>query len=277
MRLKTSYLRKNSVNLQILSPYGDNGLRIMYFMLKIKIFYGGEMVHLSYTTSEETRKKLEIVKQKIAGENAIMGDDYIVTWDIAFSKMANRYLADSEIVEKAKSMKESETENKIKFAELREQIEKHFKEQNNNIEELIGAVVKQSGNTEVLQNIQSIARQNENISLDIKSIQEFNNSVNDDYKELIASIKNLLVKINEMSSALSGKITQKIKQQFGVSASIILHYIVRNNSRYVAKKSEEETIADIKKIVGNYRNIHYSLDSYSDDEVSKIIDKYAIS
>lgn len=128
-----------------------------------------------------------------------MGDDCVVTWDVAFSKMANRYLADSDVVERAKAMRNNEIENKLKFDEIKEQINSCFKQQNNIVEELIGVIMKQNNNAEVLQKLQSVERQNENISLSVKTIQEFNILMNDDYKELITVIKSLLSKIIDMS------------------------------------------------------------------------------
>jgi hypothetical protein len=59
--------------------------------------------------------------------------------------------------------------------------------------------MKQNNNAEVLQKLQSVERQNENISLSVKTIQEFNILMNDDYKELITVIKSLLSKIIDMS------------------------------------------------------------------------------
>jgi ElaB/YqjD/DUF883 family membrane-anchored ribosome-binding protein len=230
---------------------------------------------VSFRMLETTKEKLEKAKTKMS---KAIDEKNAITWDAFFDILINMYLPEIEdnLEKKIDFMKVNESETKQKLSELQEQMGKYFKEQNNNIKELIGAVNNKNNDTEILQTVQSIERQNENISLGIKSIQEFNRSVNDDYKLLINSIKELLSTIGNMSKTLSGKITQKIRRHFGIAIPILLHYIVRDNSLKLYQKTESEAIIDVNKTVSNYKNLYNSSEEYSDEDISALMDKYAM-
>ena len=228
----------------------------------------------SFYLSDATKKKLVAAKKKM--ENAL--NDNNLTWESFFNILTSNFLdvAENSFQKVFDSMRENEARNRINFAEFREQIEKFFETQNNNIEELVGAVLKQNNSAEVLQKLQSVERQNENISLDVKAIEEFNSSVNNDYKELISSLKTLLANFGNMSETLSQKITEKTRRYFGIAVAFIMHHIIRDNNLLIKKSSNDETVKEVNLVVSNYRKLYNSTGQYSDEDVEKFFDRYSM-
>jgi hypothetical protein len=186
-------------------------------------------------------------------------------------------------------------EEQSKIALLREEIKECFKQQNNNIGELIGTIIKQSNTAETLREIKSIKAQsdaieiqNNNIILGINSIREFNISMNNNIKDFYTSVNKLLQEVSEAYSGFIKKIETSIKRQFGIAVPIILHNMLRELcvlSKKVTKEKltkEEENEAykyakeEIQTTISNYKNLYNSSYSYSDDDIDKLIDKYAM-
>jgi len=226
---------------------------------------------VSFRVFDETKNKMEQARQKMSKS---LNYDKEITWDAFFDVLMNMYLPsiNNSLENCFDRMKEESSKTDL----LRGEIKEYFKQQNNQYEELLGVVVKQNDNTEILQKLKSIETQNESVSLTLKSVQEFNSSMNDNLRGLIDSVKTLLSNIGDMTLTLSDKITQKLKHHFGISVPMILYHITKNNSLSIEKKSDEEATKDINAVVSIYQNFYNSSDSYSGSEIDEIIDRYTM-
>jgi len=58
---------------------------------------------------------------------------------------------------------------------------------------------------------------------------------------------------------------------------ILLHHIIKNDSLLLKKLDTDEAVKEVNKIVSEYKNYYNSSSQYSNDEIEKIIDKYAMT
>lgn len=249
-----------------------------------------ELETTSFRMFGTTKEKLEQARHKMS---KTMGYNNMITWDTFFDTLMNIYLSkiENSFENKFDLMKEEQSNVDV----LRSEMKECFKQQNNNIEELIGALVKQNNTAEILQELKSIKdktdvieTQNTNIVFGINSVREFNILMNNNIKDFYASVNKLLQEVSEAYSGFIKKIETSIKRQFGIAVPIILHNMLRELcvlSKKVTKEKltkEEENEAykyakeEIQTTISNYKNLYNSSYSYSDDDIDKLIDKYAM-
>jgi len=214
-----------------------------------------ELETTSFRMFKTTKEKLERARHKMS---KAMNYDSAITWDAFFDVLMNMYLSkiENSLESKFDLMKEEQSKVDI----LRSEIQECFKQQNNNIEELISGLVKQ----------------NKNMSLDIKSIQNFTTSMNDNLGEVIDSVKALLANIGDMTASVSQKISKQTKKYFGISVPFIMHYIIRDNNLLLKKSSPEEAAKEVSKVVNNYKNLYNSSDNFSSEDIDKVFNKLAM-
>lgn len=246
---------------------------------------------VNYKITEETQKKLQQVWHYMSITEPLRGNK--VSYDIVLSTLADTYLISQGADVKKKI--EYLLEEQSKIAIIREEIKEYFRQQNNNIEELIGAIMKQNNSAEFLKEIEliknqtdTIKTQNAGIISDIKSIREFNAPMNHAIRNLYESVNALTNEVGKLYSDFSEEIVTNIKRQFGIAVPIILFNMLRELcmlskkvvTKELSKEKEDEAIKytkeEIQKTISNYKNLYNSSSQYSDEDVDKLIDKYSM-
>jgi hypothetical protein len=213
----------------------------------------------SFNLDEKTMEILNFARSKMIAENALLGDSRIISWDVVFSKLANHYVGttNQKVERRATFLKEESSKVDI----LRNEMKEYFKQ----------------NNSEILQEIKSIKTQNDMALTRVESIQNFNASLNEDMREFSAAIKSLMADIKETYTAVVQKLESKVKRHFGIAIPILLHHIIKNDSLLLKKLDTDEAVKEVNKIVSEYKNYYNSSSQYSNDEIEKIIDKYAMT
>jgi len=248
-----------------------------------------ELETTSFRILGTTKKKLEQARRKMS---KVMNYSNVITWDTFFDTLMSMYL--SKIEDSLESKFDLMRGEQCKITDLKKEIKECFKQQNNNIEELIGALVKQNNNAEVLSKLKLIESKTVNIEMqaadiitDVKIIQDFVPSIEHTMLKLHDSINKLIDNVGKTFSTFFEKVETGIRRQFGIAVPIILHNMLRElcmlsktvSTKELTKEKEDEAKKyakeEIQKTISNYKNLYNSSSHYSDNDIDKLIDKYS--
>jgi hypothetical protein len=223
---------------------------------------------VNYRMFDSTKGKLEAMREKMS-----KGLNYskVITWDTFFDILMNKYNA--EINNSVEQSHDAMKEEICKVDNLRDEMKEYFKQQRNQLEELLGVVVKQKDNN---RETETILQKITVMDLTLTEIKEFNVSMDTQLKDVLEKIKSLLSSVRNIFENIGDNIFQKAKHFFGISVSILLHNIIRDNNRLIKKSSDAETIKEVNLAINNFRNIYNSAQDFSDEIVEKIIDQCAM-